>query len=426
MSRRADTAPDAAAPMVPARAMALLTQLRRRAAANAAWTGQQRSSWRLILSIVLFVALVLRPSQPGSEHVVLYALCLVALFLPLVVGPRTYTVALLAGAILGALLARQSSDLLILAFVLIGMAGSQLPLLLAAVAGGVVAIAFAVVQFSGGTTGALLQDMGFFAATFAGGAATHIRRLAAARQAATLEQLERSNAELRQAHEQLRLDSQRTAELAASEERERIAREIHDLLAHTLTVLVVQVGAVKRLVDRDPAQAQQQLDLIAQLTREGLSEVRRSVHALHSADEEGAPAIAALVAGFAERTRLTCTFAAAPEVPALPPPLSKALYRVTQEALTNAVRHGNARHITVSLRCDGAHVILGIEDDGIGAAAAPPVAGGGHGLPGATDRLRAFGGVLDARPKPAGGYRVEATIPLPTSAAGTWRVGANA
>lgn len=412
MNRWVDQEPGPHTPLARAVGARLLALLRRRAAVSAAWTGQQRYSWRPILAIGLFVALILRQTQPDLEHVALYGLCLAALFLPFVVGPRTYTIALLACVLCGTVLARQSSELLILSFVLIGMAGSQLPLTLAAIAGAGVAIAFAVAQFNAGTTGDVLQSLSFFAATFAGSVASHIRRIAAARQAAMMAQLERSNAELRLAHEQLRLDSQRMAELAAADERERIAREIHDVLAHTLTVLVVQVGAVKRLVSRDPARAQQQLDLIAQLTREGLSEVRRSVHALHSTDEEGEPAIAALVTGFAERTGTDCTFTAASELPALPPALSKVLYRVTQEALTNAVRHGSANQINVNLMRDGTQLTLSIEDDGIGAAAAPPVTGGGNGLPGAKERLRAFGGALDAQPRPAGGYRVEATLPL--------------
>jgi signal transduction histidine kinase len=390
----------------------LLAQFHARAAATATWAGQQRYSWRLVLAGVLFAALMLRNGQLSIEDGAVYALCLAALFLPLVVGPRLYTTALIVCALGGWLLARQPADLLIASFVLIGMAGSQLPLLLAAIAGAAVAILFAAVQFHTAATGTLLQNLSLFAATFAGAVATHIRRVAAGRQLAMVAQLQQSHAELRLAHEQLRLDSQRTAELAAAEERERIAREIHDVLAHTLTVLVVQVGAVKRLVGRDPARAQEQLDLIAQLTRDGLAEVRRSVHALHSTDEEGVPAIAALVSSFAERTGAICTFAAASDVPALSPALSTALYRLTQEALTNAVRHGSAQHMTVSLTLEDTQLALVIEDNGIGAGAAPPVPGGGNGLPGAAERLRAFGGTLEAGPRPSGGYRVKATVPL--------------
>ena len=379
---------------------------------SAAWTGQQRSSLRVTIALVLLAVLVLRSSQPSLTDVTIFGLCLVALFLPYLVGPRVYTAALVLSALVGIPLGGRTNDTLVMAFVLIGMAGSQLPVGLAVLPAAVVAIAFALVQVGAGSTGLLLQMLSWFAATFAGTVATHIRRVAAARQTAMLAELQRANAGLRLAHEQLRLDSQRAAGLAAAEERERIAREIHDVLAHTLTILAVQVGAVKRLVSRDPERAQQQLELIAQLTRDGLAEVRRSVHALHSPDEEGTSAMAMLVDGFAERTGTPCTFAAAPDLPVLPPALSKALYRVTQEALTNAVRHGNAQRIEVRLTLNGDHLVLAIEDDGVGAGAGPPVTGGGNGLPGAGERLRAFAGTLDAQPRPAGGFGVCATVPL--------------
>lgn len=281
---------------------------RQRVSHRAAWTGQQRTSLRVTISLVLFAVLVVRNPQPNLTGVAICGACLAALFLPYLLGPRAYSAALVVSAVLGAAVAGSSNDLLIMALVLIGMAGSQLPIVLAAPAAAAIAFIFALVQYRAGTTGALLQTESFFAATFAGTVAGHVRRVAAARQAAMLAELERSHAELRLAHEQLRLDSQRAAELAAAEERERIAREVHDVLAHTLTILVVQVGGVKRLVTKDPEAAHKQLDLMAQLTRDGLAEVRRSVHVLHSANEEGISSLAALVAAFAERTGVRCNF----------------------------------------------------------------------------------------------------------------------
>ena len=388
------------------------TFLRQRVARSTEWTGQQRSSWRVAIALALFAVLVVRNPQPGVGDVAVYGVCLAALFLPYAVGPRTYAALLVLGAALAAAVTASPNDLQIVSLVLIGMAASQLPIVLAAPAAAAVAIVFSLLQYRAGTTGALLQTESFFAATFAGAGAAHVRRVAAARQSAMLGELGRANAELRLAHEQLRLDSQRAAELAAAEERERIAREVHDVLAHTLTILVVQVGGVKRLVGQDPERAQQQLDLMAQLTRDGLAEVRRSVHALHSPNAEGIPALAALVAAFAERTGVRCNFDAQPGLPALPPSLSTALYRVVQEALTNAVRHGNAQCIDVRLRADGRQLLLTVGDDGVGAAAPPPVSGGGNGLPGAVERLRVFGGSLEAYPETSGGFCVRATLPL--------------
>jgi signal transduction histidine kinase len=386
--------------------------LRRRLASSAAWTGQQRPSWRVAIALALLAILVVRNAHATLADLAVYGICLAALFLPYLVGPRTYAAALVVGAALAAAVTGSPNDLQIVSLVLIGMAGSQLPIMLAAPAAMAIAIVFSVVQYLAGTTGALPQTESFFAATFAGTVAVHVRRVAAARQTAMLAELERSNVELRQAHEQLRLDSQRAAELAAAEERERIAREVHDVLAHTLTILVVQVGGVKRLLTQDPERARQQLDLMAQLTRDGLAEVRRSVHALHSPNEDGIPALAALIAAFAERTGVRCTLEAQPGLPALPPALSTALYRVVQEALTNAVRHGNAQRIDVRLGSNETHLVLTVGDDGVGGAAPPPVSGGGNGLPGAGERLRVFGGSLEARPEPTGGFCVRATVPL--------------
>ncbi|HEV7216202.1 MAG TPA: histidine kinase, partial [Chloroflexota bacterium] len=220
----------------------LLAWFNRRVARSAAWTGQQRASLRLTIALVLLAVLVLRNGEPTLAGAALYGLCLAALLLPFIVGPRAYTVALVVCAVLGASLARPANDLLIFSLVLIGMAGSQLPVLLAAPASLGVAAVFALAEYRAGAPGALLQAESWFAATFAGAVAAHGRRVAAARQTAMLAELAQANAELRHAHEQLRLDSQRAAELAAAEERERIAREVHDVLAHTLTILVVQVG----------------------------------------------------------------------------------------------------------------------------------------------------------------------------------------
>src|SRR6185312_16032901 len=155
-----------------------------------------------------------------------------------------------------------------LVFVCIGVAGAQLPLSLAVAAAALVTATYTAATLRGAVPPMTLQMAALFFATFAGSVSMHTRRVARTRQAAMLAELQRSNTELRQAHAQLRLDSERAAALAAAEERERIAREIHDILAHTLTVLVVQAGATKRLLSRDPPRAEGQLDLIAQLARD--------------------------------------------------------------------------------------------------------------------------------------------------------------
>lgn len=390
----------------------LLAQLRLLTVKNGGMIGRQGYTLRLAAVALIVGVLLVRGYRPHAEGVLLIALSGVALFLPIVAGPRLYATILCLAAIGVAVVAPKPADMVIVYFVFIGMAGARLPLFLALPVAAVTAGLYAALTLRSGDAASIWPQLSWYTAAFALAISSRMRRVARARQTAMLAELARSNAELRAAHEQLRLDSERAVALAAAEERERIAREIHDVLAHTLTILVVQVGAVKRLVGRDPERAQQQLDLIAQLTRDGLAEVRRSIHELRSPDEEGVAALATLVREFAERTSVTGDFVTDPEAPALPAPLSKAFYRVTQEALTNAVRHGNARSIHVSLCRQDNQLILSIHDDGIGAAAAPPVAGGGNGLRGAAERLRAFDGAIAAQPLPAGGFQVSASVPL--------------
>lgn len=384
--------------------------LTRASAASAAWTGELRYGPRLAILALAAAVLLITGGRAGGASLLLILWIAPAVFLPLVVGPRRYAVAVALLALSGGAVL-PAGQVIALTFVLVGLAGAQLPFVLALPAALAVAAVYAAAALHGLGPPLALQMGAFLLATFAGSVSVRTRRVARARQTAMLAELQQANAELRQAQAQLRLDSERAAALAAAEERERIAREIHDILAHTLTVLVVQTGATKRLVQRDPPRAAAQLDLIAQLARDGLAEVRRSIHALRSADEEGLPALRALVEAFGTRTGVACTFAAADDLPPLPPAASKALYRVLQEALTNAVRHGNATAIVVTLKHDGECLLLTVQDNGVGGAAPPPVVGGGNGLPGAAERLSQLGGTLAAAPAPEGGFRVSAALP---------------
>ncbi len=251
-----------------------------------------------------------------------------------------------------------------------------------------------------------------YLAEYLGVLALRQRRVAHRKQIELLEELQRTNAELRTAHEQLRLESQRAIELAAAEERESISREMHDILAHTLTVLVVQIGGIKRLVTRDPGRAQEQLDVIARIARDGLEEVRRTVRQIRSPAEEGLPAIQRLAEQFAQQTGVSVEIQLPAPSPTITASTSLALYRAIQEALTNAVRHGEARRIQITGHYSEQILTLTVHDDGLGAKAAPPVPGGGNGLPGIRARLEALGGSLTSGPCPAGGFTVHMEVPL--------------
>jgi signal transduction histidine kinase len=222
---------------------------------------------------------------------------------------------------------------------------------------------------------------------------------------ALLAELQAANAELEAArrHEQ---------ELAAAEERVRIARDIHDGLGHHLTALNVQLQAAARLVERDPARAAAAIATCREVAQVALDEVRHSVAAMRRSPLAGRSlpeALAALVSDFGRRAGLAASFAAQGEELPLPPAAALTLYRAAQEGLTNAQRHGAARSAAVSLRYDADRVGLTVEDDGSGGAGASP--GGGFGLAGLRERAELLGGTFSAVPATGGGYRLTITIP---------------
>lgn len=237
------------------------------------------------------------------------------------------------------------------------------------------------------------------------------QRRARERAEALLRDLATAHAALAEAHAQLREDAARAVALAAAEERNRIAREIHDLLAHTLTVIVVQLQAAARVLEHDPGRARHHLEAGIALARNGVQEARRSVQALRQPAQEGvglAP-IQALARAFAERTGIVCTLAVEGEERPLAQPQATALYRAAQEALTNAARHGGAAHVWLTARFTPREVVLEARDDGRGPP--EPIAEGG-GLQGMRERAEALGGSLRYGASPAGGFALTLHLPL--------------
>ncbi len=213
----------------------------------------------------------------------------------------------------------------------------------------------------------------------------------------------------------------RSVALGAAEERNRIAREIHDTLAQGLTGITLQLEAAEALLeDRSPDQAKRAAAAIGRAldaTREALESARRSVHDLRAAplEERTLPeALAALAAeveaahGLPVRTEL-----AAPARP-LPPRIEHVVYRVAREALLNAARHAGAGHARLALRVDAARLELRIEDDGRGFDVSPALgtAGDRYGLVGMDERARAEGGTLRIVSHTDVGTRVRLRIPL--------------
>ena len=207
-------------------------------------------------------------------------------------------------------------------------------------------------------------------------------------------------------------------QLAVSRERNRLARELHDTLAHSLSAVAVQLEAVDALWEQDPPAARQRLQAAAQATRSGLSEARRAIQALRAAPlEEGGllPALRALAeeraaaAGWALQLRLP------PALPGLDPDLAQTLYRVAAEALANAARHAAAQRVSLSLEADDGQLVLEIRDDGRGfdRAAAPPPSGGHVGLQVMAERAALHGGTLEIAAAPGAGTTVTCTVRTP-------------
>ncbi|MFC5926619.1 sensor histidine kinase [Micromonospora vulcania] len=231
------------------------------------------------------------------------------------------------------------------------------------------------------------------------------------------------------------LEREREAEsrAAVAEERTRIARELHDVVAHSMAVMIVQADGARFMLDRDPEQARTAVKVVADTGRQALEEMRRLVGVLRDAGPAGGdgPAVAAdpehRRLALAELPELLARFRAAGlrvrhttdgELPALPPGLELTIYRVVQEALTNALKHagvGAEVELTLTYTLDA--VVVRVRDDGRGRPVVSPAPSGGHGLLGMRERVTVYDGSLTAGPRPAGGWQVEARLPLPSDPA---------
>ena len=206
---------------------------------------------------------------------------------------------------------------------------------------------------------------------------------------------------------------------AVAEERARIARELHDIVAHNMSAAVVQAEAAEEVLIEQPEQARQALRRVQGTSREALTEVRRLVGAMRA--EDGAPPrgvadIGPLVSELAaDGLRVTLVMEGDPR--ALPPGVDLSVYRVAQEALTNVRRHaGRNAAVVVRLVTGASSIEVDVTNGGAGDPEPSQGDGNGHGLIGMRERALFFGGTFEAGPRPEGGFRVRATFPLPASA----------
>jgi signal transduction histidine kinase len=203
----------------------------------------------------------------------------------------------------------------------------------------------------------------------------------------------------------------------ATEERLRIARELHDVLAHDLSLINVQASAAVHLADRQPERAVDALTTIKEVSKEALVELRAVLGALRSVDEGAPRAPAPSLSRLDDLITRTGSAGIAVQLEAdgatdsLPSPVDQAAYRIIQEALTNVTRHSGATTVVVRLTREDGAVVIEVDDNGTGGAPTDQ-AGNGSGIAGMRERARALGGNLQAGPGHEGGFRVRAWLPV--------------
>jgi len=232
-------------------------------------------------------------------------------------------------------------------------------------------------------------------------------RLLLDRESAALELVERADS--------LEREREARARHAVLEERARIARELHDVIGHTVSVIIVQAEAASALLDKRPEAAKKPLERIETTAREAMAEMRRLVGILDEADGPGArpqpglPQLPELL----DRVReagLTVEFEAEGDVSDLPGGLNLAAYRVVQEALTNVMKHAGASAVRVRVGRSCGALTIDVVDDGRGCR--PREDGGGRGLIGMRQRVALYGGRIDVGSQPGGGFSINVVIPL--------------
>ena len=218
--------------------------------------------------------------------------------------------------------------------------------------------------------------------------------------------------------EVLEQDSEARAREAVADERARITRELHDIIGHTLNLIVVQAGAARAVFKSRPDQALSSLDSIETTARQSLSDMERMLGILRPPEAEAAPYgpqpglehVVTLAEQFTD-VGLPVEVNVAGEPRKLPTSLDVSAYRIVQEALTNALKHAGPARARVAISYLADKLELDIIDDGQGPGDGGLHAGGGRGLIGMRERVSLFGGELEVGPAAKGGFRVHASLP---------------
>jgi signal transduction histidine kinase len=225
-------------------------------------------------------------------------------------------------------------------------------------------------------------------------------------------------AALEERAERLERERDEQSRRAVAEEQARIARELHDVLAHNVSVMVVQAAAGRDVFDSRPRQAREALRSIEQTGRAALQELRRLLGAVRSEAEAPLSPQPSLVhldelLDQVRRAGLPVDLHVEGNPKRLAAGVDLSAYRIVQEALTNTIKHAHASSADVLVRYDGDRVELLVTDDGIGTANG---AAGGHGLIGMRERVSMYGGELQAAAQPGGGFLVRASLPVENEA----------
>ena len=214
---------------------------------------------------------------------------------------------------------------------------------------------------------------------------------------------------LAEANQLLRDHASQVEELATTKERNRLAREIHDSVGHYLTVVNVQIGAARTVLDQNRSRALDHLSKAQSLTQEGLAEVRHSVAALRASPTESRPLPEALTA-LVDQWRaagLNADFRTSGNVRTLTPQTNLTLYRAGQEALTNVAKHANATTVNVRLNYSDDRIRLTVKDNGVG----PSESEGGFGLLGIRERVQLLNGSVRVTTDAGKGFILEVEVP---------------
>ena len=215
--------------------------------------------------------------------------------------------------------------------------------------------------------------------------------------------------------EQLAIEQEAAAERAVAEERQRIARELHDVIAHSVSVMTVQAGAVRRLLLPEQERERQALEIVESTGREALTEMRRLVGLLR---EQGTmpefapqPSLRTLdiLIGTVREAGLEVELDVQGEERELPPGVDLSAYRLVQEALTNTLKYAGPAQAWVTLRWRDDELELEVANNGSSEAASN---GTGHGLAGMRERVALCGGTLETGPRDGGGFVVRCHLPL--------------